>query len=155
MTQDKLATTAASASRVKSEPNKGPLCYGKPVTTMKGLSSFEHWHATTLWPDQHDTAIMFLREMRLRAVGKGLIFDAFKVEITDGKAHFSSHGLDGQPVDVREWCYRVKFIPPYPENAEPMYGLYIVYDPQDVDQRTTGVVPVYNFHDSDLVVQDL
>jgi hypothetical protein len=132
--------------------NVGAMCYGRPVVEM---SMFDMWLATTAWPEQHDTAILFLREMRSLAGDKGLIFDSFKVEITEGKANFKSTGLSGEPIDTRAWCYRVHFTPPYPDDAKTMFGLYVVFDPQHVDQRTVGVIPVYNYEDPGLIVQDL
>lgn len=149
MTQDKPATTTANTSRA--EPNKGPLFYGKPVTEM---GEFQKWHATTMWPQQHDDAVMRLREFRQLAAQKGLVFDMFKVDITDGKTHFTSRS-DPSFKDIRAWCYRVKFSPIFPDDAVPMFGLYVLYEPQDVDQRTIGVVPIYSYADGDVVAEDL
>ena len=150
MTQDKSDPTAARTSRA--EPNKDATFYGEPVLDM---DMFARWHMTTMWPEQHDTAHLFLREMRQRAGEKGLFLSMFNVSITNGKASFKSTGLQGEPIDTRAWCYRVKFTPPHPENSLPMFGLYVVYDPQDVDQRTVGVIPVYDFSDPSLIVEDL
>lgn len=150
MTQDKPATTAASTSP-DNQVNKGPLCYGVPV---ENWDKFEHWLTTTAWPEQHDQAIMFLRSFCDYAANDGLILQTFKVEITDGKTRFISTSVDGRPIDLREWCYRVKFTPQFPQDAVVMFSLYFPYDPQHPDQRTTGCVPIWNRHDPSLIVAE-
>jgi hypothetical protein len=134
----------------KRETNQAATLRGEPVTTM---AQFGLWRAVTMWPDDFDTAEEFLRDFGYRAEDMGLNWHAFRVQITDGKTNFKSVGLDGTAIDTRVWCYRVKFYPPFPvDAAEPMFGLYVPYDPQHEDKRTNGAIPVYPYHHPELII---